>query len=493
MPTGPSLALPGISAFAVYVPPFKVSLEEWCQWTNNSWDKVSLVTGESFRMPAPWQNVYTMAANAVLRLILNNDINPETVSFLGLGTESSTDNSAGAVIIRGIVDKALEQLGLPKLSRHLEVPEFKHACLGGIYGLKAALRYVAYDGQDKKAIVVSADIAEYERGSSGEQTQGAGAVAMLVEMTPRLLTVDLSHCSSVSSYRETDFRKPAARHRIAHYQAETTRGHDFPVFNGRYSTHAYLDAVTRAVEHMATHFGISANDLFRQNCALCFHRPYQQMPLKALAFLYVRGLMHDPNGEKEAAELCHLSGVERSSLLAEKSLPDELIVATADRPENDPFPMTSRVADCLRRQVAFQSWAQEKIGLGTQLTRQLGNLYSASLPANLAAMLEEGYHQPQHLSAGKLIAIGYGSGDAAEALPMQLCSQWHSAAGKIGLATALQPVVTLDRKRYESLHDRGELSGIDYQPSQEVVISHIGQHYSQHFQDIGIEYYTYIH
>ena len=71
---------------------------------------------------------------------------------------------------------------MPRLSRHCEVPEFKHACLGGVYALKArrALRGAATRG-DKLAIVVCADVAEYERGSSGEQTQGAGAVAMLVE------------------------------------------------------------------------------------------------------------------------------------------------------------------------------------------------------------------------------------------------------------------------------------------------------------------------
>ena len=37
------------------------------------------------------------------------------------------------------------------------------------------------DGDDSVAIVVCADKALYERGSSGEPTQGAGAVAMLAD------------------------------------------------------------------------------------------------------------------------------------------------------------------------------------------------------------------------------------------------------------------------------------------------------------------------
>ncbi|MEO8902888.1 MAG: hydroxymethylglutaryl-CoA synthase, partial [Polyangiaceae bacterium] len=161
--------LPGVSAMSLYVPRLRVPLDQWCAWTGNNWDKVRAVVGHSFRVCGRHENVYTMAANAVLRLILQNQIDPQQVGSLGLGTESSTDNAAGAVIVRGMVDGALDKLGMPRLSRQLEVPEFKHACLGGVYALKNALRYVSYDGRDRLAIVVSADVAEYERGSSGEQ------------------------------------------------------------------------------------------------------------------------------------------------------------------------------------------------------------------------------------------------------------------------------------------------------------------------------------
>lgn len=488
-----SSALPGISAIAVYVPPFKVNLEDWCQWTGNSWEKVSKVTGQSFRMPGPNQNVYTMAANAVLRLIVNNRINPQEIGFLGLGTESSTDNSAGAVIVRGMVDNALSQLGLSKLSRHLEVPEFKHACLGGIYGLKAALRYVAYDGRSQKAIVVSSDIAEYERGSSGEQTQGAGAVAMLVEHDPKLLSIDLHHTGTSSSYRSTDFRKPASRPERKQASAGALRKHDFPVFNGRYSTYAYLDEVAQAVEHMVRRHELTALDFYQKTDGLCFHRPYRQMPLKAVAFLYVRALMQSDHARDQLASLCDQAGIEISQLMAEIQLPEELAAATVENYESDPFPFCNKLADILRARSDFQVWIQEKTGLGENLTRQLGNLYSASLPATLAAMLEDACIQPRRLNNGFLAAIGYGSGDAAEALPLKLCPQWRIAASNIGLHSALQNEIVLSRTAYESLHDHGVLAGIDYLPSNEFVISHIGQCDSSNFQDAGIEYYTYIH
>src|SRR5262249_3593105 len=158
-----------------------------CSWTGNSYGKVRAVVGSSFRMRGRHESIYTMTANAVLRLILDYQIDPARIGFLGLGTESSSDNSAGAVIVKGMLDRALRQLGHPALSRNCEVPEFKHACLGGVYALKSALRYLAHDGRGRQAIVVCGDIAEYERGSSGEPTQGAGAVAMLVEHDPALV------------------------------------------------------------------------------------------------------------------------------------------------------------------------------------------------------------------------------------------------------------------------------------------------------------------
>jgi len=91
----------GISAFATSVPPYRVDLRQWCEWSNNSWDKTRAVIGESFRVPGVEQDVYTMAANAMVELIVRNDIDPRRIGYLALGTESSIDNATGAVIVRG--------------------------------------------------------------------------------------------------------------------------------------------------------------------------------------------------------------------------------------------------------------------------------------------------------------------------------------------------------------------------------------------------------
>ena len=283
--SGPGLSGPGLSGLALYVPRHRVDLEQWCAWSDNDWGRVSQVVGAGFRLPGPQESVYTMAANAVLRLIEGYDVAPERVRYLALGTESSTDNSAGAIIVKGMVDEALRTLGRPPLSRNCEVPEFKHACLGGVYAMKGACflhrrrRRHRDRGQCRQAI--------YERGSSGEPTQGAGAVAMLLETDPKLARIDLRLAGAAAEYRLIDFRKPPEPGICA---TRATPSLDIPVYNGRYSTNCYIDEVQRALEEMYRRRGLSPAEYARSLAAVFMHRPYQRMPETGwgLAYLFAR-------------------------------------------------------------------------------------------------------------------------------------------------------------------------------------------------------------
>src|SRR5260221_8253648 len=419
-----------------------------------------------------------MAANAVLRLILQNEMDPRQIGSLGLGTESSTDNAAGAVIVRGMVDRGLDKLGLPRLSRQLEVPEFKHACLGGVYALKNALRYVSYDGADRQAIVVSADVAEYERGSSGEQTQGAGAVAMLVERTPKLFGVDLLHAGNSSAYRGPDFRKPHARHFTDGYAPNTDRLSDFPVFSGKYSTYAYLDETVHAVEDMLSKLGVSAGSYYESVRGLFFHRPYHLMPVQAMSFLYVRGLARGDHHHDELRALCQEAGASFEDVLRETaSTPDLYAELLKDDAMADPYAATSAVASLLRKQKSCRQLLDEKMSLGSDTVKDLGNLYSAALPAWIAAGLEAASRQKLELADAPLVAVGYGSGDAAEALPLYVERGFETAASRIGFARGLEGAVTLSRDQYEALHDGTSLPSLTYTPRDEFAIARVGKQY----------------
>ena len=78
----------GLSGIAVYLPPYRVDLQSWCEWTGADWDKISQVVGTGFRLLGPRQSIYTMAANAVLRLIRQNDVDPGKVRYLGFSSHS---------------------------------------------------------------------------------------------------------------------------------------------------------------------------------------------------------------------------------------------------------------------------------------------------------------------------------------------------------------------------------------------------------------------
>jgi len=481
----------GVSGFAVYVPPYRVDLHDWCDWTDSPWDKTSAVIGRSFRMRGPDQSVYTMAATAVMRLIDSYDVDPRRVGFLGLGTESSTDNSAGAVIVKGMLDEALRARGLPPVSRHCEVPELKHACLGGIYAMKQGLRYLALEEEDRCAIVVSADIAEYARGSSGEPTQGTGAVAMLLETDPKLLNIPLNKIGSASAYRGVDFRKPVMRNLIrgklnCHFQ-------DLPVFNGKYSTTCYLDETIHALHEMLRRLDSEPADYYHSIAAAFMHRPYHRLPLTSFAMSYLFGLAR--NGAAGFAELethCQNAEIDVAAVFKEmQSSPDLIQLVKSGDIDSDVYPLSVQLLKEFRTTRSFSEKLAKKMSLGAEPMKEIGNVYCAALPAWIAAGLEEAAVNGNELPGGRLLAVGYGSGDAAEAIPMTLAPNWQNAAAKIGFLAALEPHQNLTKAQYESLHDTGNAEGLAT-PEDGFLIDSVGSSENPKFSDEGVEYYRFL-
>jgi len=484
----------GISGMAVYLPPFRVDLERWCEWTGNDPAKTRAVVGHAFRMPGSNQNVYTLAANAVLRLVAQYDIDPQRVGYLALGTESSIDNAAGAVIVRGLVDAALAAEGRSTLARDCEVPEFKHACLGGVYALKGGLRYLACDGRDRQAIVVSADIAEYARGSSGEPTQGAGAVAMLLEASPCLLELDLAMAGSASEYRGLDFRKPFLRFAG---QTPGMHGHlsDLPVFNGKYSTDCYTDATLRALDAMfVRRDGLHAAYL-RGLGAAFMHRPYHRMPRNAWAMAYLAALGHDAaQGDGDAAReldgYCAAAGISRDGVMHEWQ--HGVDGCDGDALPADAYPAASALLKVFRKSTAYERVVEGGLQTGSDAMMEFGNLYTAALPAWLAAGLDDAAARDLELDGRDLLVLGYGSGDAAEAIPARVVHGWRDAARAMRFHDALAGAVDLDETGYAALHDSASQDVAPANASSGVVVERIGTRNEHAFHDCGIAYYKYL-
>ncbi len=483
----------GISGLAAYIPPYRVWLEDWCDWTGNQWPKIREVVGRSFRVRGPDQSVYTLAATAVMRLIKQYDIDPSRVKFLGLGTESSTDNSAGAIIVKGMVDRALLKCGKAPIARSCEVPEFKHACLGGVYGMKGALRHLALDGAGGQAIVVCADIAEYARGSSGEPTQGAGAVAMLLEENPTLAKVDLVRSGAASDYRIMDFRKPMLRF-CGQDRSESHQVQDFPIFNGKYSTTCYIDETMHALNDMYEKRGIDPSDYLRSLKTVFLHRPYRRMPEAAWAVAYLFGLgSGNAEDQAELTSYCYEAGVEPDALRQEMiSKPEVAKLAEPELLNYEAYPLTMAVFRIFRASRKYRREILDKLALGSDTMLDLGNLYTAALPAWMAAGFEQALDEEHDLAGQEILTLGYGSGDAAEVIPIFVAKDWKKATSSIGFSEAMDFAVDLDFEQYKALHDGRKAKGLNYLPKNEFVIEKVGRADERQFQDLGIEYYRYV-
>ncbi len=477
----------GISGFAAYFPPLRVDLRSWCQWTGSPWEKISGIVGDGFRMLPPGQSVYTMAATAALRLIEQYEVDPRDVGFLALGTESSTDNSAGAIIVRGMLDAALTERGQPPLSRHCEVPELKHACLGAVYALKSGLRKLALEPAGRVGIVIAADIAKYDLGSSGEPTQGAGAVAMLIERDPRLLEVDIVNAGTASAYRAIDFRRP-------HLAGRSAMPRDTPVFNGKYSVSCYLDEALHALRDMLGKLDREPADYYRGLECVFMHRPYQHMPTVSWGLSYLVGLASNgAAGRAELAAHCERARLDTACVIDEMRSASDLLALTAETDlDRSPYPLSMQLLKSFRDHPVHREMVEGKMRRGAAAMREVGNVYCASLPAWIAAGMEELAGEEDNLAGRSMLAVGYGSGDAAEAIPLCVVPGWTEAAGRIGFAAALAPHRDLARGEYWQLHQGDMPPGLDEPRSGEFMIDSIGCHEDARSANTGVEFYRYV-
>ena len=167
--------------------------------------------------------------------------------------------------------------------------------------------------------------------------------------------------------------------------------------------------------------------------------------------------------------------------------PDVYALVEQQKLGEELYPLATRTARVFRDGLQF---GELMTGLGNRGMQEVGNLYTASLPAWMAAGLEEAATQGTQLAGTRILTMGYGSGDAAEAIPMRVVKGWEAAARKIGFQQALGTPEDLDEAGYQALHDGTAFP--ETSPPQPGVfyIDHIGQR-EERFDDSGIEYYRY--
>jgi hydroxymethylglutaryl-CoA synthase len=314
---------------------------------------------------------------------------------------------------------------------------------------------------------------------------------MLLTTEPRIASIDLRQAGTASDYRGVDFRKPLINRNGTGASPDFV---DIPVYNGKYSTSCYVDEMQRALEDMYRKDQLSPIENMRSVEAVFMHRPYQRMPETGWGMAYLFALA---NGDQEALDelnsYCIAADVKLEDFISEvHSAPDLATFGVRERISDEIFPRGLSVLKVFRRSEAFENFVRKKIQLGAEGMLELGNLYTAALPAWLAAGLEDARATNVPLENKKVLLVGYGSGDAADAIPMRIEPGWQSAAESICFHESLEPSIDLSHDQYLALRDRGETAGLVYAPSNEFVVDRVGSEITPIFQDAGIEYYRYI-
>ena len=250
----------GIDSITFDVPKIHLPIQTLAQNRNIEADKLIKGLGlHKMTFLDVHQDVVTLAANAVLKLIQHENLNPATISRIYVGTESGVDSSKP---IGSYILPLLEsQLGEATF-RNCDVLDITFACIGAIDALQNCLDYIRLN-PTKKAIVVATDNAKYDLNSTGEYTQGAGAIAMLITSNPRVLS--FSNEVGVATEGVFDFFKP--RRYFSKEEALQLENNpewngvlendisiykEQPIFDGQYSNQCYINRITEAYEHYKT-------------------------------------------------------------------------------------------------------------------------------------------------------------------------------------------------------------------------------------------------
>ncbi|WP_319381785.1 hydroxymethylglutaryl-CoA synthase [Thiomicrorhabdus sp.] len=204
---------------------------------------------EKMSIAPPDEDIVSLAAKAAAPII--EQIGADQISAVLFATESGVDQSKSAgVFLHGLLG----------LSKNCRVVEFKHACYAGAAAVQMATSMVRGNPKEK-VLVIAADIAKYDVDTSGEATQGCGAVAMLIGKEPRILEIEPG--SGYFTDDVMDFWRPNHR---------TTA-----LVDGKYSTKVYLNSLKQAWQHFTEQTGRTFNDIDY----FCYHIPFTKMAEKA--------------------------------------------------------------------------------------------------------------------------------------------------------------------------------------------------------------------
>jgi len=391
------------------------------------------------------QDVVTFAANAVYKLIQQENLNPKDIARIYVGTESSIDSSKPiATYITSLLE---HQFGEGSFN-YCDTLDMNFACIGAVDALQINLDFIRLN-PTKKAIVVATDNAKYDLNSTGEYTQGAGAIAMLVTANPRVLA--FSQEVGVSAQGVFDFFKPRRyvtkedilnttdnpewfgilENEIAFYKEQ-------PVFDGQYSNQCYISRTSEAY--------FKYKEITNQKGKL--YESWENI------------LMHLP--------YCFQARRTFVEIFAKENNLTKDIKTISKSPEYLEFV----------NQTIFPS----EIASG-----QVGNMYTGSIFLGMLSTLCFHLQQNNNITNKKFGFIAYGSGSKSKVFEAEVQEHWQSVIEKTQLFETLNNSTEIDFGTYISLHKKERKHSV-LQPKNEFVLDYIEK---ENPVLVGARYYSF--
>ena len=409
-------------------------------------------------LPDTHQDSVVFAANALTKLIQDNQIDLNEIARIYVGTESAIDNAKP--IGSYLVDLMEQKFGENTLAE-CDVVDFTFACIGGVDAMQNCLDFIKLNPA-KKAIVVTTDFAKYDLNSTGEYTQGAGATAMLITVNPRIIAFENHWATNTKGV--FDFFKPhrtISKEAITgntnnqawfdNLEAEIEIHKDQPVFDGQYSNQCYMDRTRNAYFSFKKLKQTSAT-LYQSWNSIIMHLPYSFQGRRMLSEIYALD-----------AENSIISGEETPTEYQNK------LKETSKTPE-------------------YKNFVEEKLMPAELASSLIGNLYTGSIFMGFLSTLAHFYDSKIEISGNTFGFLAYGSGSKSKVFEGIIQDEWKAAISDIKLFETLHKSFEIDFDTYEKLHKKEQKQSIQ-SPKNEWILDRIEKEIPNL---IGARYYKWI-
>ena len=433
----------GIDAIAFDVAKIHVSVNALAKARNIDPEKLEKGLGLlKMTLPDLHQDTVVFGANALTKLIEQNQINLKEINRIYIGTESALDSSKPiASFILGLMEQKYGDGTL----EHCDVVDFTFACIAGVDAMQNCIDFVKLN-PTKKAVVITTDFAKYDLDSSGEYTQGAGALAMLISVNPRIIAFENHWATSTKNV--FDFFKPLrtiAKETITgnqnnnpwfkNLEAEIQIHKDQPVFDGQYSNLCYMERTKNAYFELKKLKNFQST-LYNDWSNIIMHLPY--------AF----------QGRRMLTEIFCLD--------AEKN-----ILSGTETPQQyqDILKETSK-------SVAYKTFVEQKLLPAEAASSLIGNLYTGSIYMGLLSALSYLHKQKATIDNHKFGFMAYGSGSKSKVFEGVIQPNWENAISQTQLFETLADSTEISFDDYEKLHKKEQKISL-LKPANEWILDHI--------------------